>query len=175
MILIISPYSEIQPHVVKWEAALAEPIRVVVNLRQATAKLRASDFSLVVVDQSLLEAEPEEGDLMLQHVGTAVPLYLNFAVSGSERVVRELRAAQSRRRREEVLARRAAEQALQNELKSAITAIQLACDLALEVRGIPAAAVDKIRTAAAGIRDLRTRMGLKDLKPSVPKRETTLA
>jgi hypothetical protein len=35
----------------------------------------------VVVDQFLLEAEPNESDQMLQHLGSAVPVYVNCAIA----------------------------------------------------------------------------------------------
>jgi hypothetical protein len=41
----------------------------------------------------LLETEPDESDQMLEHLGTAFPVYVNFAVTGMERLVREVRSA----------------------------------------------------------------------------------
>jgi hypothetical protein len=32
-----------------------------------------------VVDQFLLETEPEESEQMIEHMGTAFPVYINFA------------------------------------------------------------------------------------------------
>jgi hypothetical protein len=40
---------------------------------------------------------------MIEHLGTAFPVYLNFAVTGMERLVREVRSALHRRKREEGL------------------------------------------------------------------------
>ncbi|MGC1449234.1 MAG: hypothetical protein WA830_04275 [Candidatus Sulfotelmatobacter sp.] len=60
-----------------------------------------------LVDQFLLETEPDESDQMIEHLGTAFPVYLNFAVTGTERLVREVRSALHRRKREECAARRA--------------------------------------------------------------------
>jgi hypothetical protein len=162
MILLITPYLEVQRHVPAWESVMAEPIKLASNLRQATSRLRSADYSLVAADQAMLEAEPEESELMLQHIGTAMPVYLNFAISGPERVLKELRAALSRRRREDVLARQAAERALQAELKGAITAALLSCDLALEVRGLPRVAEDRIRAITNRLQEMRARLGLKE-------------
>jgi hypothetical protein len=76
---------------------------------------------------------------MLQHLGMASPVYVNFAISGIERVLREVRTALSRRQREEQVARRSAEQAIWSELKESVTALLLSCDLALSVpRSAPA-------------------------------------
>ena len=46
---------------------------------------------------------------MFKHLGMAVPVYLNFALAGAERLVRETRSALQRRKREVSLARQEAE------------------------------------------------------------------
>jgi hypothetical protein len=101
----------------------------------------------VVIDQFLLETEPDECELMLTHLASAVPVYVNCGTSGAERIAREVRSALSRRQREEQAARRSAEQAIWSELNESITAMLLSCDLALSSAGMPAAAAEKIRAA----------------------------
>src|SRR5271155_4767444 len=76
-------------------------------------------------------------------MGTAVPVYSNFAIHGIERVSRELRSALHRRNRELQAARREAEQTLRSELKDTITALLLSCELALDVPNLPLFAGDK--------------------------------
>src|ERR1700683_1217571 len=61
------------------------------NLQQAAAHLREQTYSAAVIDQFLLETEPEESDQMLEHLGTAFPVYVHLAVTGRERVRREVR------------------------------------------------------------------------------------
>jgi hypothetical protein len=51
-------------------------------------------------------------ETLQQHMGTAIPVQINFAISGIGRVVRELRAALERRKREVLVARQAAKQTL---------------------------------------------------------------
>jgi|GEM_PF-6008267 len=58
------------------------------NLPKAVARPREQAVSAVVIDQFLLENEPAESGLVLEHLGTAFPVYLNFAISG-ERLVRK--------------------------------------------------------------------------------------
>ena len=60
--------------------------------------------------------------------------------------MREIRAALSRRQREEQVARHSAEQAMWSELKESVTALLLSCDLALAVPDVPPPAADKLRT-----------------------------
>lgn len=65
----------------------------------------------------MLETELEESDRMLEHLGTAFPVYINFAVTGMERLVREVRSALHRRQREETSARRAVEEQMRSEMR----------------------------------------------------------
>jgi len=58
------------------------------------------------IDQFLLETEPEESDQVLEHFGTAFPVYVNFALTGMERLLREVRSVLHRRKREESAAPR---------------------------------------------------------------------
>jgi hypothetical protein len=61
------------------------------NLQKAVARLSEQAYSAVVIDQFLLENVPAESDQALEHLGTAFPVYLNFVISGMERLVREVR------------------------------------------------------------------------------------
>jgi hypothetical protein len=63
------------------------------NLQKAVARLREQVYSAVVIDQFFLENESAQSDQVLEHLGTAFPVYLNFAISGVERLVREVRSA----------------------------------------------------------------------------------
>jgi len=129
------------------------------NLQQAVARLREQTYSAVVIDQFLLENEPSESDQVLEHLGTAFPVYLNFAVSGMERLVREVRSALHRRQREETQARRAVEQQLRSEMCESLTSLLLSCELAMSVPGVPAPAAEKIRAVDNLARDMRVRLG----------------
>jgi hypothetical protein len=145
MILLITSSVRSQECAHTIQAATGQPTHAAPTLQEAGSKLREQEYLAVIIDQCLLEAEPDESDQMLQHLGTAIPVYVNFAISGVERVVREIRTALSRRQREEQVARRSAEQAMWSELKESVTALLLSCDLALSVPGVPAPAVDKLR------------------------------
>jgi hypothetical protein len=158
MILLITPYAKSRDWGVGLEQATREPIRVATTLRDATAQLRAHEYLAVVIDQSLLEAEPDEGEIVLQHVGTAIPVYINFAICGMERVVRELRAALHRRKREVVLARQGAERELRNEFKGTLTALLLSCEMALQLPTLHIAAETKMRAVYELAQEMRTKL-----------------
>ena len=77
---------------------------------------------------------------MLEHIDTAIPVHVNFAISGKDRVVREL-SCWCGRRYSKLFA---------NELKSTVTALLLSCEMALMVPNLPSAAEIKMRA----VRDL---------------------
>jgi hypothetical protein len=160
MILLITPSARAQECAAALQQATNEPAQVATALHQAATELRAQEYSAVVVDQSLLDAEPDASEMVMQHIGTAMPVHVNFAISGIERVVREVRAALYRRKREVLVARQAVEQALRSELKGTITAMLLSCELALQAPNLPNAAEAKIRAAYELARELRAKIGI---------------
>src|SRR5438132_3611554 len=101
MILLITPSARGQECAATLKEATGNETHWAENLPQAVARLREQSYSAVVLDQFLLENEPSESDQVLEHLGTAFPVYLNFAVSGMERLLREVRSALHRRKREE--------------------------------------------------------------------------
>lgn len=146
MILLITPSARIKDCAQTLESATNHPVHTATSLQEAGSRLREQEYVAVVIDQFLLEAEPDESEQILQHIETAVPVYLNFAISGIPRVVRETRTALARRQREEQVARQSAERAVWNELKEDVTAMLLACDLALAVPDVPVPAAEKLRS-----------------------------
>jgi hypothetical protein len=160
MILLITPSARAQDCAEAFLQATNETAHVATTLQQAVSQLRAHEYSAVVIDQSLLDAEPDASEMLLQHIGMAMPVYVNFAISGIERVVRELRAALCRRKREAIIARQGAEQALRSELRGTVTALLLSCELALQMPHLPHAAETKIRAAYELAREMRAKIGL---------------
>ena len=128
------------------------------TLQEAATRLREETYSAAVIDQFLLESEPDEADQILEHLGTASPVYLNFAVTGMERLVREVRSALHRRKREEGAARRAVKEQMRSEMSETLTAMLLSCELAMSVPNIPHPAVEKIRAIDDLARELRVRL-----------------
>jgi hypothetical protein len=129
------------------------------NLQQGVARLREQTYSAVVIDQFVLETEPDKSDQMFEHMGTAFPVYINFAVSGMERLLREVRSALHRRKREEAQARRSVENQMRSEMGETLTAMLLSCELAMAVPDIPAPAAERIRAIDNLARELRSRLG----------------
>jgi hypothetical protein len=128
------------------------------TLQEAATRLREQTYSAAVIDQFLLETDPAESDQMIEHLGSAFPVYLNFAITGMERLVREVRWALHRRKREEGVARRAVEDQMRSEMRETLTAMLLSCELAMSVPEVPGPAVEKIRVIDSLARELRVRL-----------------
>jgi len=102
----------------------------------------------VVVDETMAECDPAAAEKICEHAGLAIPLQINFAVSGAARLTREIRAALNRREREQALARRAAAAALEAELKTTIAGLLLHSQLALSGSEVPTTVAERLRLVA---------------------------
>jgi hypothetical protein len=160
MILLITSLARVQDCAKALQEVTAEEVQVAATLREAVTQLQAHEFSAVVLDQLLLDAEPDDVETIFKHIGAAVPVYSNFAISGIERVSRELRSALHRRKRELLLARHEAQQDLRSELRSTITALLLSCEMALSVPNLPTLAETKMRAVDALAKEMRTKLAL---------------
>jgi hypothetical protein len=159
MILLITPSARASECATTLKDATGYETHCAGTLQQALALLREQSFTTVVLDQFLLENEPTESDQVIDHMGTAFPVYLNFAVSGMERLVREVRSALHRRKREEAQARLSIQQQIRSEVSESLTAMLLSCELAMAVPEVPAPAAEKIRLIDNLARDMRSRLG----------------
>ncbi len=143
-------------------AALSEKIGMAVEIasNRATA-LRLLDrrnYAAVVLDQMLAESDAEGADLIWKRAGLAVPVQMNFALSGTARLEREVRGALTRRKREQQLASQAAAAAMDAELKDAVTGFLLESRLALAEENIPPRIEGRLQTLAAMAERLRDRL-----------------
>ncbi|HTJ30259.1 MAG TPA: hypothetical protein VL346_07150, partial [Acidobacteriaceae bacterium] len=80
--------------------------------------------------------------------GLAIPVQVNFALAGVQRVAREVRLALQRRERERALAHEAAAAAIETELKSTVAGLLLHSQLALQDRELTAPVREKLRVVA---------------------------
>jgi|SRR5271165_972797 len=158
MILLVTPGQRADLCAAALTEATGEEVILSETLRRAASLVRTESYSAVVLDQYLLETEPDEIDTLFHHLGTAIPVQVNLGISGVERLTREVRAALRRREREVVAAREAAMQALHSELNSTVTALLLCCQLALDTAGLPPAAVDKLHSTLELVEKLRSQL-----------------
>jgi hypothetical protein len=133
------------------------------SLARAAALLRAEDYRAVVVDQYLLESAPHETQNTFEHLGTAILVQVNLAITGMERLVREVQAALQRRQREEVRARQAALAKLHSELNGTITALLLSSELALGTQDLRPAAAERLQSIHELVKKLRQQLETSNL------------
>ena len=127
---------------------LGMPVEVAAGRREALACLRKGEFQALVIDETLAECDPAAADRICEAAGLAIPLQINFAVSGAARLIREIRSALHRREREQAVARRAAAAAMEVELKSTVAGLLLHSQLALSGAEVPAPVADRLRVVA---------------------------
>ncbi len=129
-------------------AQLGMEVEVADGRKAALAALRRREYAAVVVDETMTECDPASAEAIWDHASLAIPLQINFALSGASRLIREIRAALHRREREQTLARRAAAAAIETELKSTVAGLLLHSQLALNGSDIPAPAAERMRVVA---------------------------
>jgi len=160
MILLITSSARAQDCAAAIKLATEERVQLATTLAEAAAFLKTDEFYAIVVDQQLQEADPDETERVLLHMGMATAVYINLAISGVERVIRELRTALHRRKRESLVARQGAEQKLRNELKDTVTALLLSCEIALHVPTLPSPAEVKLRAIENLAKEIRQKLGI---------------
>ena len=136
MILFISSFARSHECAACVEAATREKTILQTSLRQAISVLREQEFAAVVIDESMVEAQSDSAELLFETLGSAVPVFVNLAIRGTERVVEEVRAALRRRKQEHEAARWHAAAELQSRLGSDLTGLLLAAQVALKSKGL---------------------------------------
>ncbi len=129
-------------------AHLGMEVEVAESRKAALAAMRRREFLVVVVDETMAECDPAAAEKIWEGAGLAIPLQINFALSGTARLIREIRAALHRREREQMLARRAAAAVIEMELKSTVAGLLLNSQLALSSSEASSPMAEKLRLVA---------------------------
>jgi len=137
---------------------LGMDVEVAEGRKAALTALRRREFSAVVVDETMAECDPSSAEAIWEHAGLAIPLQINFALSGAARLVREIRAALHRREREQALARRAASAAIETELKTTVAGLLLHSQLALAGSDVSSPIAERLRMMADLAGNLRQQL-----------------
>lgn len=109
------------------------------------ALLRHDYFGVIVVEENLIEVDSAWADELWLAMGVAVPLQVNFAITGCARLSREVRAALQRLDGEQAVALRAATEQIENELRSSVTGLLLESELALREPQMSPALAARVR------------------------------
>ena len=134
------------------------PCEVAQGRKAAIAALKRNEFAAVVVDEGIIDTDAPGAELIWENAGLAVPMQVNFALSGAQRLAREIRMALNRRDRERALAREAAAAAIDSELKSTVAGLLLHSQLALADREISGPLAEKMRVVADLAGNLREQL-----------------
>ena len=127
------------------EYALHEPVQATTSFEQACEEVKKADFSLVVLDQWMSEVSPAGTDSLFRNLGRAVPVLVNFAITGMDRVVAIVRSALERHVVEIHTARESASTMLRAQFKDDVTAVLLSCAVALQEPTLTPAAAERIK------------------------------
>ena len=162
MILLITTCDRGEECAAALQQATGEQVQVLKSTRQPFANSEEDQLqgkiTVVVMDEGLIDAEPISAQELLDSLETSVPVFINFAISGMERIVREVRMALRRFQRERMQAMQAAENMLRGEVKDTVTGILLSSQLALETPDIPKAAQAKVQDIYELALALRSRL-----------------
>jgi hypothetical protein len=137
---------------------LGMDVEVAEGRKTALTLLRQREFSAVVVDDTIAECDPAGTEAIWERSGLAIPLQINFAVSGAARVIRDIRSALTRRDRETTLARKAAAAAIESELKSTVAGLLLQSELALSGSDAGSPVAERLRMVADLAGNLRRQL-----------------
>jgi len=140
------------------QAQLGMEVEVAEGRKAALSALRRREFLAVAVDETMAECDPAAAEAIWERAGLAIPLQINFALSGAARLIREIRSALHRREREQALARRAAAAAIETELKSTVAGLLLHPQLALSGADIPSPVAERLRMVADLAGNLRQQL-----------------
>jgi hypothetical protein len=155
-ILIMAPTVAAEPVAEALRSDLDAAVEIAPQRRAGLAALRRSEFSLVLLEESLAELDPRGADLLYQNAASAPVLEINFAISRAPRIVRQVRSALAHRSQDAVKARAAAIVSLQNDLSASLTGILLESQLALR-EALPEQA-PKLKHLVELAGDLRNRL-----------------
>jgi hypothetical protein len=127
---------------------LGMTVEVAEGRKGALSLLRQKEYAAVIVDETIANCDPAAAEAIWERSGLAIPVQVNFALSGAARLVREVRSALHRREREQHLARRAAAKAIETELKSTVAGLLLQSELALSGSDAGSPMAEKLRIVA---------------------------
>ncbi len=148
-------------------------VETAANRKEGLAALRRREFALVVLDESLVDSRDDGADSLLKYAGLAIPLEINFAISGCGRLVREIRAALLRREREHELALSAAATSIQSDLRDTVAGLLLQSQLALAEPALSPQLAERLRMVAELAANLRQRLDVPPLQTAQIRQHRT--
>jgi hypothetical protein len=156
MLLLVTSSNRGSEFATALNLTLGEKVEVAVNSRRANALLRNAEFDAIILDEPVVENEPDGVEILLENSGIALPVYINLALSSG--VVKEVRLALRRYREERLVAMRSAATLLRTELRGAVAGILLSTELAMKNPSMPLDARSKLQSVCELAGEIRTRL-----------------
>ncbi len=158
MILLVTLIAKRNECAAALQQATGENVVIADSLLRATTLLRTDSCTAAVFDCSVPELEPRELAIALDNLGSAIPVQINLAISGIQRLVSEVNSALRFRKLEEASAREAARELIHSELNDTMTTLLLDSELALEITGLTPAVSERLISVRDTTRKLRSRL-----------------
>jgi len=134
-----------------------EETELATNTRTVLELLRRREYSAVVIDESLIDLADGKLETLLTRLEPAMPVFINLAISRSDRVIRDVMTALRRAGQERAAALNAAQAELRGQLRSELTAILLTSEQLLSSR-LPSPLEGKVRSVLEVAQRMRTRL-----------------
>jgi len=158
MILLITASSRAKECAAALEIGARQKVDLANSVSRALAKLQHGEYDALVVDELLVEIDDSAIHSLLNHSGLAMPIYVNLGLHRTERVVGEVLTGLMRKHAEHLGAKRSAMTELQSQLRSDVTGILLASELALRESFIPPRVAARINSVYKLAEQIRTRL-----------------
>jgi signal transduction histidine kinase len=146
VILLVTGSSRAQECVAAIEKKTHQKTMVACSPAKAAESLQTHEFDTLVMDESFQQVDSASENLVIAQCGSALPIYVNLALHGADRVATLVSCGLQRLVRERTAAMRAATNELRNELRGEVTAILLNTELALREKALAPGAVEKLST-----------------------------
>jgi hypothetical protein len=130
-ILLIAPETTGEPVAAALAQHLDLAVEHVINRRYGMSRLRRHEYSLILIEEALAATDPEATDLLYKAASGTPVLEINFVLSNAARIVRQVRAALTRRAQDRTHAHTAVASRLHGELNNTLAALLLESELAL--------------------------------------------
>jgi hypothetical protein len=131
MVILATTSSRAKECAAAIERTTHQKTQIATSLARAVECLQTHDYDVLVLDESFNHAEIGRVNMLLNHAGLAMPIYVNLGLHGTEPVTREVQNGMLRLVREKPAAMRSAENVLRGLLRGEVTANLLNSELAL--------------------------------------------
>jgi DNA-binding NarL/FixJ family response regulator len=111
---------------------------------KAIEYLQLHECDALVMDESFQQVNRGSDNLVLAHGGSALPIYVNLALHGADRVTTDVACGLQRLVGERTAAMHAAVSELRSELRGEVTAILLNSELAMREKSLAQSTAEKL-------------------------------